>query len=70
MKDLDDKSHYFCIKAKVNSNIKIFTYDKKEKHEIYIRFSDLKVWKHKALHYKDIPFGSFQFRCNLLGCTW
>ena len=65
MKHINDKGHYFCIRAKVNSNIRFLMYDKKEKHEIYKRFTDLPIQKHHALYYKDIPFGSFQFKCNL-----
>ena len=65
MKHINDKGHNFCIRAKINSNIRFIIYDKKEKHEIYKRFTDLKIWRHKALYYKDTPFGSFQFRCNL-----
>lgn len=65
MKHINDKGHFFCIRAKVNSNIRFLMYDKKEKHEIYINFSDLPIWKHKSLYYRDIPFGSFKFKCNL-----
>lgn len=65
MKHINDKGHYFCIRAKVNSNIKFLMYDKKEKHEIYKRFIDLPIQKHHALYFKDVPFGSFKFKCNL-----
>ena len=30
MNHIHDKGHYFCIRAKINSNIKIFIYDKKQ----------------------------------------
>lgn len=65
MKTIEDLGHFFCIRAKVNSNIRFLMYDKKEKHKVYKNFSDLKVWKHKALYYENIPFGSFEFKCNL-----
>lgn len=44
----------FCIRAKVNSNIKIYIYDKKEKHKIYKNFTDFKVWKNKSLYYENL----------------
>ena len=65
MKHIHDKGHYFCIRAKINSNIKIFIYDKKEKHYIYKRFLDFKTQKHHALYHKNITVGSFHFKCNL-----
>ena len=65
MKHINDKGHFFCIRAKVNSNIRFLMYDKKEKHEIYKRFTDLPIQKHHALYHQNIPFGSFQFKCNL-----
>ena len=54
MKHINDKGHYFCIRAKVNSNIKVFIYDKKEKHKIYKKFTDFKVWKNKSLYYENL----------------
>ena len=65
MKHIHNKGHYFCIRAKINSNIKIFIYDKKEKHYIYKRFLDFKIQKHHALYHKNIMVGSFHFKCNL-----
>lgn len=65
MKYIDDKGHYFCIRAKVNSSIRFLIYDKKEKHDIYKKFTDLPIQKHHALYYENIPFGSFKFKCNL-----
>lgn len=54
MKHINDKGHYFCFRAKVNSNIKVFIYDKKEKHKIYKKFTDFKVWKNKSLYYENL----------------
>ena len=65
MKHINDKGHYFCIRGKVNSNIKVFMYDKKEKHKIYKKFTDFKVWKNKSLYYKNLELGDFHFKCNL-----
>ncbi len=65
MKHINDKGHYFCIRAKVNSNIKFLIFDKKDKHEVYKRFTDLSIQRSHALYYKDILFGSFKFKCNL-----
>ena len=65
MKLINDLGHFFCFRAKVNSNIKVFVYDKKEKHKIYKNFSDFKFWKNKSLYYKDLELGDFHFKCNL-----
>ena len=72
MKHIDSKGHYFAIRAKVNSSIKFLMYDKKEKHDVYKHFYDLPIHIHHSLYYKDIPFGSFKFKCNLatsMGCA-
>lgn len=65
MKHIHDKGHYFCVRAKVNSNIKIFIYDKKEKHKIYKNFTDFNIRKNSAVYHKDIELGDFHFKCNL-----
>ena len=65
MKHIHDKGCFFAIRAKVNSSIKFLIYDKKEGHDVYKSFSDLPIQIHHSLYYKDIPFGSFKFACNL-----
>lgn len=65
MKHINDLGHYFCIRAKVNSNIKVYVYDKKEKHKIYKKFSDFSIQKHHSLYYNDLELGDFHFKCNL-----
>lgn len=65
MKHINDKGHYFCIRAKVNSSIKFLIYDNIEGHNVYKHFYDLTSQKHHSKYYYDIPFGSFRFKCNL-----
>lgn len=65
MKYINDKSHYFCIRAKVNSSIKFLIYDSKEKHNVYKHFYDLPIQKHHAQYYENLSLGSFNFKCNL-----
>ena len=65
MKFIHDKGHYFCIRTKVNSNIRVYIYDKKEKHKIYKKFTDFSVRKHTSLYYENIELGDFHFKCNL-----
>ena len=65
MKFIHNKGHYFCIRAKVNSNIRVYIYDKKEKHKIYKKFTDFPVRKHTSLYYENIELGDFHFKCNL-----
>ena len=65
MKFIHDKGHYFCIREKVNSNIRVYIYDKKEKHKIYKKFTDFPVRKHTSLYYENIELGDFHFKCNL-----
>ena len=65
MKHIHDKGAFFAIRAKVNSSISFLIFDKKEGHKIYKNFTDLPIQKYHSLYYKDIPFGSFKFICNL-----
>ena len=64
MKHINDKGHYFCIRAKVNSDARFLCYDKKEKREIYKKFTDLPIIKEHAT-YHSIVVGTFRYRCNL-----
>ena len=65
MKFIHAKGQYFCIRAKVNSNIRVYIYDKKEKHKIYKKFTDFPIRKHTSLYYENIELGDFHFKCNL-----
>ena len=65
MKLIDNLGHSFCIRAKVNSNIKVFCFDKSENNFIYKKFTDFPIQKHHALYYKDLELGDFHFKCNL-----
>lgn len=65
MKYINSKGHYFCFRAKVNSNIKVYLFDKLENHFIYTKFSNFNIQKHHSLYYKDIELGNFHFKCNL-----
>ena len=56
MQLIQDLGHYFCIRVKVNSFIKLLIYDSKEKHHIYKHFYDLSIQKHHSKYYKNIPF--------------
>lgn len=65
MRHIHKKGHFFCIRAKVNSDLKVLIYDKKEKHYIYKKFSELTVQEYHALCYKNISVGKHHFKCNL-----
>ena len=65
MKHIHDCGAFFAIRAKVNSSISFLIHDKKEGHAIYKNFTDLPIWKYRSLFYKNVPFGSFKFICNL-----
>ena len=65
MKHIHNKGQFFAIRAKVNSSINFLIYDNKEGHDVYKKFTDLSIQKHHSLYYKNIPFGSFKFVCNL-----
>lgn len=64
MKHINDKGHYFCIRAKVNSDARFLCYDKKEKREIYKKFTDLPIIKEHATYHSIVAL-SFRYRCNL-----
>ena len=65
MKFINNLGHFYCIRAKANSNINIFIYDKREHHNINKRLSDLKPWKNVSLYYYDLELGDFHFKSNL-----
>lgn len=65
MRHIHKKGHFFCIRAKVNSDLKVLIYDKKEKHYICKKLSELTVQKYHALYYKNISVGKHHFKCNL-----
>lgn len=65
MEHIQLKHQFFCFRAKVNSSIRFFLYDKKEKHKIFKRFTDLPIQKHHALYYENVEFGAYKFKCNL-----
>lgn len=65
MRHIHKKCHFFCIRAKVNSDLKVLIYDKKEKHYIYKKLSELTVQEYCALYYKNISVGKHHFKCNL-----
>lgn len=65
MNFINESGHFFCIRAKVNSNVKVLIFDKKENHKIYKKLADFNTQKHHSLYYKDIELGDFHFKCNL-----
>ena len=43
IRHIHKKGHFFCFRAKANSDLKVLIYDKKEKHYIYKKLSELTV---------------------------
>lgn len=65
LKHINKRKHYFCIRAKENSNVKFLLYDKKEKHEIYRNLSYLSSNKHHSKYYEGLELGDMKFKCNI-----
>lgn len=65
LKHIHDKSHFFCIRAKANSSVKVFAYDKKEGHFIYKLLSSFNSTFYHSSYYENLSFGDMHFKCNL-----
>lgn len=69
LKHIESKGHYYCFRAKENSNVKFLFYDKKEKHEIYSYLSTLRSTKHHSKYY-SVELGDLKLKCNIsVSCT-
>ena len=65
MKFIEDSGHYFCFRAKSQSDLKIYIYDKRQKHYIYKKLSSLLPHKIDASYYENITVGSIGLKCNI-----
>ena len=65
LKHIEDAGQFFCFRAKANSSVKVYAFDKKEKHYIYKHLSDFNSTKNRSKYYENIEFGDMQFKCNL-----
>lgn len=62
---ISNKGHYFCFRAKANSSVKAFVFDKKEGHKIYKHLYDLKSTTYHSVFFENIELGDIHFICNL-----
>ncbi len=61
---INNLGHTYCIRLK--KNIKVFIYDKKEKHKIWKWLDDLKPHKYHAIVYKDIELYDTKYKTNIV----
>lgn len=64
LKHIESKGHYYCFRAKENSNVKFLFYDKKEKHEVYSYLSALRSTRYSSKYY-NVELGDLKLRCNI-----
>ncbi len=62
---ISNRGHFFCFRAKVNSSVKVYSFDKKEGHCIYKHLNDFHSNRHHAKYYEGLEFGDMHFKCNL-----
>lgn len=65
LKHIDNKGHYYCFRAKENSNVKFLLYDKNEGHEIYRVLSYLRSTKYHSKYYNNLELGDLKLKCNI-----
>ncbi len=63
MDHIDSLGHTFCIRIK--RNVKLFVYDKKEKHEIWKWFDDLFAYKNHANYLFNVPITERKYIVNI-----
>ena len=65
LKHIQDRGCFFAVRAKIKSSVKISIYDKKEKHNISKKLSDLSTYAYKPHYFEGIAFGDMKFIANL-----
>lgn len=61
---IDKLGHKYCIRLK--GDIKVYYYDKKEKHCIWIRADELKCYEYHPTYYPNIPVTYSKFITNIV----
>ena len=61
---IDKLNHKYCIRLK--GGIKVYYYDKKEKHHIWIRADKLKSYEYHPVYYLNIPVTYSKFITNIV----
>lgn len=64
MKIIDEAGHIFCFRLK--KNIKVFIYDKKEKHKIWKWLDELQTYEWHSICYDDIELTENRFKCKIV----
>ena len=64
MQLIDSLGHTYCIRLK--KNIKIFIYDKKEKHKVWKFLDDLEPYKYHSKFFNDILLTNNSYKTNIV----
>ncbi len=64
MEHINNLGHYYVFRLK--KNIKVFVYDKKEKHEVWKWLHELTNYEWHSVSYKDVLLTDNKFKCNLV----
>ena len=64
MNTIDSLGHTYCLRLK--NNIKVLTYNKKEKHNIWIFLKDIKGYNDKSKIFKDITIFNTEYKSNIV----
>ncbi|CDF20181.1 putative iso-IS10R ORF [Clostridium sp. CAG:609] len=64
LKEIEKLGHTYCIRLK--RNIKIFIYDKKEKHKLWKWLYDLPSHKYHAMVHKEIELYDSKYKTNIV----
>lgn len=64
LQHINDLGHTFCIRFR--KNIKVFLYDKKEKHKIWKFLEDVEPYVYKSRILEDVSLYNEQFKVNIV----
>ena len=64
LQEIEKLGHTYCIRLK--RNIKIFIYDKKEKHKLWKWLYDLPSHKYHAMVHKEIELYDSKYKTNIV----
>lgn len=65
LKHIDESGHYYCFRAKANSSTKVYLYNKKEKHKIYMKINELKKMVYHSVYYENVEIGDMYLKANI-----
>ena len=64
MEHINSLGHIYRIR--INTNIKVLIYDKKEKHNIWKWINNLKIYEYHSVFYENVLITDFKYKTNIV----